>query len=651
MARFKGFIGDSYKLTDEQWESQVTLNMIVDVDESQKGKDGEISALNKMPGLKKAVTPASMPSGNVRGMYVSSNGNLFAVVGSTLITLTGNRIPFTAVQLGTLQTSGGIVRFADNGRLVCLVDGSNGYTWDLDGILGFEQIIQEGWLGATHVDILNSRFIFNQPGTNKFYWSDPDSINLDPLSFDFKNNAPDPIAGLVVVSSTLWLIGTQTTEVWVNNPDVDIVFSRQEGAASEVGCPAGFTITKTELGAFWVAQNNRGGAFVVYTGQGMSTQKCSNLSVELALQKYQTLSGSTAYSYQKNGHFFYVINPKNGVSSWAYDYTAGELLGRPQWCQRTRTNSRGIQSRYVADNAVFFKGYNLVGAYDSNNIYQLDDNTFNNDGEVISCERIAPHLSNDMKRVFYDLFQLDCRVGVGTQCDPLPVPCTGTPAEFTSVVRTGDSNNTTVTLTWDAANYSEGDVESNLVYRGVTLTQNALPPVVPTDYTLVATLAGNVVTYPDNIGASSFQYDYWYYVLSTSATEGCDDVLSEVGHTGQQNFITTETLVDKIGYLIPDTGAIYGVGVYGAYPIDEIYNIWIGGDNFTQELYLTLHADANDILPADTAFSVLTMQFGSYFRTDATITSTATTKTWKWTQDFTSQLMNTASRYSYGFVA
>lgn len=421
---FKGFIGQSYTLKNVQYECQRTVNWYPEVDETGLGKDAQITHFLDVDGLTLAVEEDE-GVGADRGLYQTSLNTAFTVIGSKLYQLNGSRPPFVLSEIGTLETNRGIVRFADNGRYVVLVDGNNGYSYDMTGEDGFDLLnTQEAWQGATHVDYLDGYFVFNRPGTNIFYWTNPNTVTLNGLNFERKNGSPDPIAGLVVSNRNLWLIGTQTTEVWNNSPSGNRTFVRVPGPFIESGTPAPFTITKTGNGAFWVAQDKRGGAYVVSTGGGYQPVPVSTQAVALALQAYRSLAGSTAFAYQKDGHAFYVINPKNGTSSWVYDNTTSLLLQQPTWHERTYTNEVGIQSRALPDNHCFFKGYHLVGDYrEVARIYYLDDTNATDNGATITRDRITPHLASNLDRLFHHLLELDAEVGVGQPAiGVVPIP-------------------------------------------------------------------------------------------------------------------------------------------------------------------------------------------------------------------------------------
>jgi hypothetical protein len=60
-----------------------------------------------------------------------------------------------------------------------------------------------------------------------------------------------------------------------------------------------------------------------------------------------------------------------------------------------------------------FQGLNLVGDYANGIIYALDLNTYTDNGQPILRLRRTPHVTQDLKRIFYDFLQIQFQPGVG----------------------------------------------------------------------------------------------------------------------------------------------------------------------------------------------------------------------------------------------
>src|SRR5690606_33906625 len=105
----------------------------------------------------------------------------------------------------------------------------------------------------------------------------------------------------------LWLIGEKTTEVWVSTGSSDAPIVRQSGAYIPTGCLAKESIVEFGSSLIWLSQTDFGANQIVMT-QGYQTTRISNHAIEAALARYENTTDAYAFSYQREGHAFYVIS-------------------------------------------------------------------------------------------------------------------------------------------------------------------------------------------------------------------------------------------------------------------------------------------------------------------------------------------------------
>lgn len=248
-------------------------------------------------------------------------------------------------------------------------------------------------------------FILVQDNTNTFWVSGLKDFVIDALSYASSEGSPDILVGLAVVNRVLYLFNEQTIEIYVNTGAVDFPFERTQGGFVEIGCCAPFSIATVNSIIFWLGQGKEGRG-LVYFMNGTTPTKISNHAIEYAISTYADISSATAFGYQNNGHFFYILNFDE--ATWAYDVTTGS------WHQRAYTNS-GVLERHLAELYAFDPrtGTHIVSDVSTNEIYQFSETTYSDDGSAITRLRTSPHVSNDLKGVFYNSFQLDMEVGIG----------------------------------------------------------------------------------------------------------------------------------------------------------------------------------------------------------------------------------------------
>lgn len=401
MTRLRGFIGPGYTLRNIAVECQRCVNLYPEIDELQTAVDGEVGSLVATPGLRLLGVCGSGP---IRGMYVTSTGGMAVVSGSEVYRV-GTGWAFTKV--GDLLTSNGPVSMADNQTQLCIVDGKHGYIVSLvTGIM--TQITDPAFPGADTVTYLDSYFIFNNPGTSQFFWSDGfDGFTYDAANFIANLTPPSAVLGVFTYNRQLWVFCRDYVQPYWNVGG-DTTFSRIDGSSIEFGCASAATVKKFANTLIWMGQGANGTG-VVWQAQGFTPKRVSNHGVEAAIQSYgdTAVSSATAWAYQAQGHAFYVLNFPTANTSWVYDVATG------QWHERAYLGLDGEFQRHRAECYTFGFEENVVGDYQNGNIYALDEDTRTDNGRPLKWLRRSPHVAANGHRVFYRRAQLMARVGTG----------------------------------------------------------------------------------------------------------------------------------------------------------------------------------------------------------------------------------------------
>ncbi len=398
--RFPGFIGPSYTLQSVNVDCQRCVNLYPEVNALGTGKERETASLVPTPGLRLLTTLGASPT---RGSWSAANGELFWVAGNKFYRISST---WVATELGTLNSSTGPVSMADNGLQVFIVDGADGYTWDI-GTNTFAVVSDPDFYPADQVTLLDGYFAFNKKGTTQFFYSGLNDVTFDPLDIQSAEASADNIVGIRAANQNLFLFGSKTVEVFYNAGDSDNVFSRIQGAVVDVGCSAPFTIQKIVGSLYWVG-GDANGTGIVYRMNGYQPQVISTPAIETVIRSLSEadLALATAYTYQEGGHLFYCLNLPTTNSTWCFDASTNF------WHERTYLNLWSLE-RHRAQNQAVAHGEIVVGDYQNGKIYALDSSKYTDDGDSIARIRAAPHLTKNLKLMRHCSFQLDMETGVG----------------------------------------------------------------------------------------------------------------------------------------------------------------------------------------------------------------------------------------------
>jgi hypothetical protein len=152
---------------------------------------------------------------------------------------------------------------------------------------------------------------------------------------------------------------------------------------------------------------------------GYAPVRISTHAVEYDIQTYSTVSDAVAYSYQQNGHEFYVLSFPTADKTWCYDLATG------YWHKRASRDAYNQFHRDRAQCGAFFQGLNIVGDFSRGLLYAASLSTFYDYvdqngivGNYIPRIRRCRHLTEDLNRVFYHSLQLQFQPGVGNQVAP-----------------------------------------------------------------------------------------------------------------------------------------------------------------------------------------------------------------------------------------
>lgn len=392
------FVGQSHEARSKSFDAQRCINLYPEV--SQSGSSKYVSALIGTPGLSLWATAGSGP---VRGMIpVSAQFSLVASGGKVYRVSSAGEV----LELGNIDYGSGPVSMSSNGNVVMMVTGGGGYVISLSD-WSVSQIMDEDFHGADRVDFIDGYFVFNWPGTGKFQLSSLYDTTIDGLDFATAEGSPDLLVSLIVDHRELWLFGEKTSEVWFNSGDSSFPFSRIQGAFIEHGCAAKHSTCKMDNSVFWIGSDDKGSG-IVLRAQGYVPQRISTHAVEYAIGKMERIDDAVGWTYQQDGHSFYVLTFPSASSTWCYDASTN------MWHERAWLNPEtGVMGAHRGACHMVMGRNNIVGDRENGNLYRLDLETYSDNGDQIPKIRVCPHLVNDTKRGLVSAFQVDMETGVG----------------------------------------------------------------------------------------------------------------------------------------------------------------------------------------------------------------------------------------------
>lgn len=406
-----GFIGDAYAAPSIYQDAQELINWYGEHDPRKKEGERGVVALYPTPGFGSPLLTFGA-GGQVRGLKVLRGGQtMLAVCGSVAYSVNSSMV---ATQIGTLASTTGRVVIEDNGIAAYFVDGANryGYNYASGGAFANVGAGDGAFSGADIVVEADNYFFYNEPGGQQFAATNPvgnptaASTTATPaLSFASKFGAGDNLVSMIAVSRELALIGEYSSEWWADVGDFPFPYAIIPGTSGQCGCAAKHSVSRLGDTFAFVSQDLRGQGMVMMA-VGYTFKRISTHSVEQTLVG-QTISDAISWTYQIEGHEFYVVTFPTIDITWVFD------LSTQMWNKWLSVDSDNRFHRHRGNCAAVFQGMNLIGDYANGNLYQLSNSVFTENGNTIRRVRRAPHIVADFNRVFHHSLQLQFQPGVG----------------------------------------------------------------------------------------------------------------------------------------------------------------------------------------------------------------------------------------------
>jgi hypothetical protein len=337
--------------------------------------------------------------------HQTNGADFYVVSGTEVFKMTS--LTATPVKLGNVA-DGGPVSIADNGTQLFFACNGPSYIYN-ESTNEFKQITDPDFPGAVTVAYLDGYFVFNEPNSQRVWVTALlDGTSVDPLDFASAEGSPDGLVAINVDHREAWLFGTDSVEVWYDVGGTDFPLQRIQGAFNEIGCVAAFSVAKLDNSLFWLGTDARGQG-IVYKANGYTGQRVSTHAIEYAIAQYGNISDALAYTYQQEGHSFYVLTFPSANATWVYD------AATQAWHERAGLVN-GQLTRHRSNCQCNFGGNTVVGDFENGNIYTYDLDVYADNGQPqkwLRSWRALPTGTNNLNRSAHHSLQLDAETGVG----------------------------------------------------------------------------------------------------------------------------------------------------------------------------------------------------------------------------------------------
>ncbi len=332
---------------------------------------------------------------DIHGIYEFKE-SVFVVTSSKLYEIKNGSDEYNVVGSVSFDSK---VSFSDNGIDIMMVS-DNGYAYTPSTSTMKDMSIEAGWYPSDTVAYMDGYFIFNRSGTGQFFISKLYSTELDPIDWATGESAPDDTVAVIVSNRQLWLMGERTCEIWYDSGDPDFPFTRIGGGVTDIGITNHNTLAKLRDNIFFVGSDLK-----VYMTQGYAPTIVSTPAIERHLFKGD-IESYTAFSYNNEGHWFYVLTIDE-EHTFVYDRDTAQWHRRMS-CGVNKWRVEGIEN--ISNTSKIF-------GYGKKDIYELSIDILTENEEPIRREAISLPVNQGVNRFRFSECQLDMEVGFDTDAE------------------------------------------------------------------------------------------------------------------------------------------------------------------------------------------------------------------------------------------
>lgn len=385
--------GGDYQHKSRPLSSQMTRNFWPQIQPTQKGRSPYI--LQSFYGLKSFKTQSG---GADRGMRFNQDV-LYKVSGSTLYTVASDG---THTSRGTIDGAGRCILSALGSNMI-IVTGGKAYQWNGSALA---EIVDSNLANPNGAASINNQMIYDE-GTGQIFWvSDVgDATTLNGLNYASAESTPGALKIPYGYREVLYLMKDDAIELWWNSGQGNPPFDKIQGAVINVGLGAIYSVADNPDFMFFFGSDRQ-----VHTLTGSSAAVDTVISppeLNATFQNYETVSDAIGWTMQLEGQWFYSLTFPSEDITWVYP-VGGEWF----------TWGSGLTGRSLANSYAKAFGKHLVGDYASANIYELDANTYTDNGETIIRTRDTAPIHGglfklDGKTLEMSRFELFLETGIG----------------------------------------------------------------------------------------------------------------------------------------------------------------------------------------------------------------------------------------------
>ncbi len=352
-------VGPTYVNRSLPVSAQVTRNFYVDV--SPQGN--EPISLQPFPGLKPfATTGLGVNRGSGR-----LNNIFYTITGNTLYKVTSAGV---STAIGTITGTGRCVLETDGTNLIITTGTSKPYTYNGAVLV---QGTDVDLPNAATVTYNNRRVIYDGNNADVVFADLDQPLDVNSANVTIAESEPDDMRAVLAHNAQVYAFGATSIEPYYNtgtgNPPYQVVTNSTE----QLGVHAIHSIASNKDFVYFLASD-----LVPYRISGLSVQPIGNPAIGQAIRNYGTSSDAYGVTFRFDSMSFYLLSFPTGNETWLFNEQSG------LW---TNLSFGTDGAQHLISDYEFIYDKHIVTDRRNGNVYELDFETYTDNGEVIQWQR------------------------------------------------------------------------------------------------------------------------------------------------------------------------------------------------------------------------------------------------------------------------
>lgn len=382
--------GGTYKHKSRPLSAQVTRNFWPQAQQDASVKSPYI--LDSYPG--KTLFGTSVGARN-RGMK-AHQGILYKLTDTTLYTVSSDG---THTSIGTIPGAARAVMQGIGSSLVIVTEGI-AYEWDGATLTAATDNDFETPNSCAH---LNNFMLYDGDG-QRFASSDVGApLTINALNYASAESNPDDLLRVYSHDQIVYMMGSESVEPWWNSGVGNPPFDRIEGSILQVGLGAIYSVASSRKFVYFMGSDNQ-----VYAMKGGTVEPIFNDVLAREIASFAAIDDAEGICYNFEGQWMYELSFPTADRTFCY----------PEGGETFELSSGSSGGRHRSSSYAFAFRKHLVGDAKSGNIYQLDRNAYDENGEAFIRTRDTGPIHSGLfgeagKRIEMSRFELVMETGTG----------------------------------------------------------------------------------------------------------------------------------------------------------------------------------------------------------------------------------------------